>query len=57
VLASQFPVPDGWDERRLKAQLAELAATCRIVGVEVTALEDPAVAPMFAEAIAPLLRG
>jgi arginase len=57
VLAAQFPVPDGWDEARLRAQLAELAAGCRIVGVEVTALEDPALAPMIADAIQPLLAG
>jgi len=56
VLASQFPVPGGWSEQRLRAQLAELAGTCRVVGVEVTALEDPALAPMLADAIAPLLR-
>jgi arginase family enzyme len=55
VMASQFPVPGGWDERRLRAQLAELAAGCTILGVEVTALEDPAVAPMVADAIQPLL--
>ena len=55
VMAAQFPVPDGWDERRLRSQLAELAASCRIVGVEVTAIEDPAVVPMIAEAIRPLL--
>jgi arginase len=57
VMAAQFAVPGGWDEKRLRAQLAELAAGCRIVGVEVTAVEDPAVAPMLADAIAPLLRG
>jgi arginase family enzyme len=55
VMAAQFPVPGGWDERRLHAQLAELAAGCRIVGVEVTALEEPAVAPLVAEALQPLL--
>jgi arginase len=55
VMAAQFPVPGGWDARRLRAQLAELAAGCRIVGVEVTALEDPAVAPLVAEALEPLL--
>jgi len=55
VMAAQFPVPEGWDERRLRAQLAELAAGCRIVGVEVTAVEDPAVAPMLADALRPLL--
>jgi len=57
VMAAQFPAPGGWDEKRLKGQLAELAATCEIVGVEVTAIEDPAVAPMLAAAIEPLLRG
>jgi arginase family enzyme len=56
VLASQFPVPGGWSEQRLRAQLAELAGTCRVVGVEVTALEDPALAPRIAEALGPLLR-
>jgi arginase len=55
VMMSQFPVPGGWDERRLRAQLAELAAGCTILGVEVTALEDPAAAPMIANAIRPLL--
>jgi arginase len=55
VMASQFPVPGGWDERRLRAQLAELAAGCTILGIEVTALEDPAAAPMIAGAIRPLL--
>jgi arginase len=56
VMASQFPVPGGWDERRLRAQLAELAAGCTIVGIEVTAIEDPATAALLAEAIRPLLR-
>jgi len=55
VMAAQFPVPDGWDERRLRAQLAELAAGCRIVGVEVTALEDLRAVELVAEAIQPLL--
>jgi arginase len=55
VMAAQFPVPDGWDERRLRAQLAELAAGCRIVGVEVTALEDLRAVGLVAEAIQPLL--
>jgi arginase len=55
VMAAQFPVPDGWDGRRLRAQLAELAAGCRIVGVEITALEDTAAVPVVVEALAPLL--
>ena len=47
----------GWDARRLQGQLAELAAGCRIVGVEVTALEDAGAVELVAEAIAPLLAG
>jgi arginase len=57
VMAAQFPVPDGWDENRLTAQLAELAAGCRIVGVEVTALEDVSAVPLVARALEPLLGG
>ena len=57
VMAAQFAVPEGWDERRLRAQLAELAAGCEIVGVEITAVEDPSVVPLLADAIQPLLRG
>jgi hypothetical protein len=48
-------VPDGWDARRLRAQLAELAAGCRIVGVEITALEDVRAVELVADAIQPLL--
>ncbi len=55
VMASQFPVPGGWDARRLRAQLAELAAGCTILGVEITALEDVAAVELVAEAIRPLL--
>ena len=55
VMAAQFPVPEGWDGRRLRAQLAELAAGCRIVGVEITALEDTSAVELVAEAIQPLL--
>jgi arginase len=55
-LASQFPVPGGWSLTRLEAQLAELAAGCEIVGLEVTAMEDPGIAPAIASAIEPLLR-
>jgi arginase len=57
LMAAQFPVPDGWDARRLKAQLAELAADCRIVGVEITALEDLGAVELIRDAIAPLLDG
>ena len=55
VMAAQFPVPEGWDARRLRAQLAELAAGCRIVGVEITALEDTSAVDLVAEAVQPLL--
>ena len=57
VMAAQFAVPDGWDARRLQGQLAELAAGCEIVGVEVTALEDVSAVPLVARALEPLLGG
>jgi arginase len=55
VMAAQFPVAEGWDAARLAAQLAELAADCEIVGVEVTALEDQAALPAVLDALRPLL--
>lgn len=55
VLNAQFPVPDGWPGERLQAQLAELAAGCRVIGLEVTALEDPDDADLIAGLIEPLL--
>ena len=36
--------------------VAELAAGCRIVGVEITALEDESAVEVVAEAVEPLLR-
>jgi arginase family enzyme len=55
LMPSEFPAPGGWDEARLTAQLAELAAGCRIVGIEVTALGGADRAPLIARAIEPLL--
>jgi arginase len=55
VMPAQFPAPGGWDEARLRAQLAELAAGCEIVGLEVTAIDQPDRAPLVARAIEPLL--
>jgi arginase len=55
LMAAQFPVPGGWNGARLAAQLAELAAGCEIVGVEVTALEDVSAVPLVLEALRPLL--
>jgi arginase len=47
VHASQFPVPGGMSLEGLQALLAGLGD--RVVGIEVTALEDPALAPTIAE--------
>jgi arginase family enzyme len=47
VFASQFPVPGGMSFEGLRALLAGLDG--RIVGIEVTALEDPALAPAIAD--------
>jgi arginase len=47
VHRSQFPVPGGLGLEALRGLLAGLGD--RVVGVEVTALEDPALAPAIAE--------
>jgi arginase family enzyme len=47
VLTSQFPVPGGMNLEGLRALLAGLDG--RIVGMEVTALEDPSAAAVIAE--------
>jgi arginase len=47
VHRSQFPVPGGMTLEGLRALLAGLGD--RVVGIEVTALEDPALAPRIAE--------
>jgi arginase family enzyme len=44
---SQFPVPGGMSLEALRGLLAGLGD--RVVGIEVTALEDPALAPRIAE--------
>jgi len=54
LMPSEFPAPGGWSEERLTAQLAELAAGCRIVGLEVTAIDGAERAPLIARAIEPL---
>jgi arginase family enzyme len=47
VLTSQFPVPGGMNVEGLRSLLDTLGD--RVVGIEVTALEDPAFAPTIAE--------
>jgi arginase family enzyme len=47
VLASQFPVPGGMNLEGLGALLAGLGD--RVVGIEVTALEQPSLAPTIAQ--------
>jgi arginase len=51
VMPAQFPVPGGLGLDEVRGTLAALAADRRLVGIEVTALEDPA----YAETVAALL--
>jgi arginase family enzyme len=48
-LPSQFPVPDGMSFEQVRDVLEQLGD--RIVGIEVTALEDPGYAPKVAEIV------
>jgi arginase len=54
VLPSQFPVPGGMQPDELRAALAALVADGRLVGIEVTALEDASYAEMVAGVLEPL---
>jgi len=55
VLAPQYPVPGGMTAAELREALAGLAAGGRLVGIEVTALEDARGAGLVAEVLSPLL--
>jgi arginase len=54
VHAAQFPVPGGLQPDELRAALAALGD--RLVGIEVTAVEDPAYAPQVAAMLEPIVR-
>ena len=57
VLPAQFAVPDGMEAGAVRDVLAALAASGRLVGLEVTALEHPEHAELVAGILAPLRAG
>ena len=56
VLAPQFPVPDGLQAREVRDVLARLRDEGRLVGLEVTAFEDPAGVDLVTEILEPVTR-
>jgi arginase family enzyme len=56
VLAPQFPVPGGLEAAAVRDVLARLGDEGRLVGLEVTALEDPAGVDLVAEILEPVTR-
>jgi arginase len=54
VMPVQFPVPGGLGADEVRSALASLASAGRVAGIEVTALEDPAHAPLVASLLEPL---
>jgi arginase len=56
VLAPQFPVPDGLQAREVRDVLARLQDEGRLVGLEVTAFEDPAGVDLVTEILEPVTR-
>jgi arginase len=56
VLAPQFPVPDGLQAADVRDVLARLRDEGRLVGLEVTALEDPAGVDLVTEILEPVTR-
>jgi arginase len=56
VLAPQFPVPGGLQAADVRDVLARLRDAGRLVGLEVTALEDPAGVDLVTEILEPVTR-
>jgi arginase len=56
VLAPQFPVPDGLQAAEVRDVLAQLRDEGRLVGLEVTAFEDPAGVDLVTEILEPVTR-
>jgi arginase len=56
VLAPQFPVPDGLQPAEVRDVLARLEDEGRLVGLEITALEDPAGVELVAGILEPVTR-
>jgi arginase len=54
VMPAQFPVPGGLQADDVRVALADLVQAGRLVGIEVTALEDPAYAELVAGILEPL---
>ena len=57
VLAPQFPVPGGLQAADVRDVLARLRDEGRLVGLEVTALEDPSGVELVIEILEPVTRG
>ena len=53
---AQFPVPGGLQPDEIRAVLARLRGEGRLVGIEVTALEDPAAVDLVTEILEPVTR-
>ena len=56
VLAAQFPVPGGLQPEDVRDVLTRLRNEGRLVGLEVTALEDPAGVELVVEMLQPVTR-
>ena len=56
VINAQFPVPGGLQPDEVRDVLARLRDEGRLVGLEVTALEDPAAVDLVTEILEPVTR-
>jgi arginase len=57
VMPAEFPADGGLSGEKLYDLLEAVADSCEVVGAEITCLEDPALAPLVADMIEPLLDG
>jgi arginase family enzyme len=55
VLPSPFPAPGGLSDGGLRTLLAEVAASCDILGCEITGFHEPTLAELIASVVDPLI--
>jgi arginase len=55
LMPARYPSDGGFSQEKLYDLLDAVSEACEVVGLEVTCLEDPALAPLVCDTVAPLL--
>ena len=57
VMPARYPSGGGLSQEKLYDLLDAVADACEVVGIEITCLESPELAPMVSDTVAPVLAG